>query len=45
MKRFFTIMVNDYREESFTKREYVIYGVIVPIVAVIVCSIPYICAL
>ena len=34
MKEFFEIMGKDIMNEHFTKREYVIYGILVPVVLV-----------
>lgn len=32
MKKFIKIMVEDYRKDSFTQKNYVVYGIIAPIV-------------
>lgn len=34
MKKFFKIMADDYRRDSFTQKDYVVYGIIVPIVLI-----------
>ena len=39
MKKFLEIMSKDYREENFTLKEKVIYGIIVPLVLVVIMSI------
>lgn len=36
MKEFFEIMGKDIMSENFTRREYVIYGIVVPLVLVLV---------
>ena len=37
MKKFFEIMGKDILSENFTKREYVVYGIVAPLVLVLVC--------
>ena len=37
MKEFFEIMGKDILSEKFTKREYVVYGIVAPLVLVLVC--------
>lgn len=39
MKEFFEMMEKDYMSEGFSKREWVIYGIIAPVVLVIGCVI------
>ena len=39
MKEFFEMMEKDYLTEGFSKREWVIYGIIAPVVLVIGCVI------
>ena len=39
MKEFFELMEKDYMSEGFSKREWVIYGIIAPVVLVIGCVI------
>ena len=39
MKDFFELMEKDYMSEGFSKREWVIYGIIAPVVLVIGCVI------
>ena len=34
MKKFIKIMADDYRKDSFTQKDYVVYGIIVPIVLI-----------
>lgn len=36
MKEFFEIMGKDIMSDNFTRREYVIYGIVVPLVLVLV---------
>jgi hypothetical protein len=37
MKKFFEIMGKDILSENFTRREYVVYGIVAPLVLVLVC--------
>lgn len=37
MKKFMEIMGNDILSENFTRREYVVYGIVAPLVLVLVC--------
>ena len=37
MKKFMGIMGNDILSENFTRREYVLYGIVAPLVLVLVC--------
>ena len=37
MKKFMEIMGKDILSENFTKREYVVYGIVAPLVLVLVC--------
>ena len=37
MKEFLKIMGKDIMSENFTRREYVIYGIVAPLVLVLVC--------
>ena len=37
MKKFFEIMGNDILSENFTRRDYVVYGIVAPLVLVLVC--------
>ena len=37
MKKFMEIMGNDILSENFTHREYVVYGIVAPLVLVLVC--------
>ena len=39
MSEFWKIMEKDFQDEGFTKREWVIYGIIAPVVLVIGCVI------
>ena len=39
MKEFLKLMEKDYMSEEFSKREWVIYGIIAPVVLVIGCVI------
>lgn len=39
MKEFFEIMGKDIMSENFTRREYVIYGIVVPLVLVLLCGL------
>lgn len=39
MKRFFEIMVNDYRREGFTRRDWLVYGLIGPALVVLIAII------
>ena len=37
MKEFLNIMGKDILSENFTRREYVVYGIVAPLVLVLVC--------
>jgi hypothetical protein len=37
MKKFMEIMGKDILSENFTRREYVVYGIVAPLVLVLVC--------
>ena len=37
MKKFMEIMGNDILSENFTRRDYVVYGIVAPLVLVLVC--------
>ena len=39
MKEFLKIMGKDIMSENFTKKEYVVYGIIAPLVLVLVCGL------
>ena len=39
MKDFFEIMGKDILSENFTRREYVVYGIVAPLVLVLVCGL------
>ena len=39
MKDFFEIMGKDIMSENFTRREYVVYGIVVPVVLVLLCGL------
>lgn len=39
MKEFLKIMGKDIMKENFTRREYVIYGIVAPLVLVLVCGL------
>jgi hypothetical protein len=39
MKEFFDIMMKDIWNENFSRREYVVYGVIVPVAFVVICLV------
>ena len=39
MKEFLKIMGKDILSENFTRREYVVYGIIAPLVLVLVCGL------
>jgi hypothetical protein len=39
MKEFLKIMEKDIMSENFTKKEYVVYGVIAPLVLVLLCGL------
>lgn len=39
MKEFFEIMGKDIYDEHFTKREYVIYGILTPIVLIVIMAL------
>ena len=39
MKEFLKIMGKDIMSENFTRREYVIYGIVAPLVLVLVCGL------
>jgi hypothetical protein len=38
MKEFLEIMGKDIMSENFTRREYVVYGIVAPLVLVLVCG-------
>ena len=39
MKEFFNIMFEDLKQEGFTKKEVLIYGVVVPVACIVVIGI------
>ena len=39
MKEFFNVMFEDLKQEGFTKKEVVIYGVVVPLVSILIIGI------
>lgn len=39
MKEFFEIMRKDIMSENFTRKEYVVYGIIAPLMLVLVCGL------
>ena len=39
MKEFFEIMGKDIMSENFTKKEYFVYGIVVPVVLVLLCGL------
>ena len=39
MKEFLKIMGKDIMSENFTRREYVVYGIVAPLVLVLVCGL------
>ena len=39
MKEFLEIMGKDIMSENFTRREYVIYGIVAPLVLVLLCGL------
>lgn len=39
MKEFINIMMKDYQKENFTKKDYVIYGIIAPVVLILILCI------
>ena len=39
MKEFLEIMGKDIMSENFTRREYVVYGIVAPLVLVLVCGL------
>ena len=39
MKEFLKIMEKDIMSENFTRREYVVYGIIAPLVLVLLCGL------
>ena len=39
MKEFFEIMGKDIMNENFTRKELVVYGIVVPLVLVLVCGL------
>ena len=39
MKEFFEIMGKDIMNENFTRKEFVVYGIVVPLVLVLVCGL------
>ena len=41
MKAFFEIMMADYRSEGFSRAEWVKFGIIAPIVLILICGLCY----
>ena len=41
MKAFFEIMMADYRSEGFSRADWVKYGIIAPIVLILICGLYY----
>ena len=41
MKAFFEIMMADYRNEGFSRAEWVKFGIIAPIVLILICGLCY----
>ena len=39
MKEFLKIMMKDIMSENFTKKEYIVYGIMAPLVLVLVCGL------
>jgi len=39
MKEFLKIMEKDIMSDSFTKKEYVVYGIVAPLVLVLLCGL------
>jgi hypothetical protein len=39
MKEFLEIMGKDIMSENFTRREYVVYGIVAPVVLVLLCGL------
>ena len=39
MKEFFEIMGKDIMSENFTRREYVVYGIVAPLVLLLLCGL------
>ena len=39
MKEFFEIMRKDIMSENFTRKEYVVYGIVAPLVLVLLCGL------
>jgi len=39
MKEFLEIMGKDIMSENFTRREYLVYGIVAPVVLVLVCGL------
>lgn len=39
MKEFFNVMFEDMKQEGFTKKEVVIYGIVVPLVSILIIGI------
>jgi hypothetical protein len=39
MKEFLRIMGKDIMSENFTRKEYVVYGIVVPLVLVLLCGL------
>lgn len=37
MKKFFEEMLKDYQEDGFSRREWIVYGVIAPVALILVC--------
>ena len=39
MKELYYIMMKDFKEENFTLKEWIIYGVVAPIAVILMCGI------
>lgn len=39
MKELYDIMMKDFKEENFTLKEWIIYGVVAPIAVILMCGI------
>ena len=39
MKEFLKIMGKDIKSENFTRKEYIVYGIVAPLVLVLVCGL------
>lgn len=37
MKKFFEEMLKDYQEDGFSRRDWIVYGIIAPVVLILVC--------